>query len=152
MNNKKSFVLSLIAINVLLVLFFIVTVTLPWIITWYVEVRNKDSGLPALIMLTCYPCVPFVGVSLFSLRKLIKNFIAGMVFGDQNIKMLKVSAICCACVSVITFLAGRYYMPFFAISLATAICALILKVVMDIFSAELAERREKLYESVKDEL
>ncbi len=152
MNTKKSFLISLIIIDIFIALFFVLIFALPWIVTWFVEFRHKDAGLPSLIMLVCYPCAPFVAAALFCLRRLVKNFIAGLIFGDKNIKMLMYTAISCAAITVLTFWAGGYYPPFYAIAFAAAGSGLIIKVIMDIFSAELNSRREELYESVKEEL
>ncbi|MDO4608276.1 MAG: hypothetical protein Q4B40_03695 [Clostridia bacterium] len=152
MKNKKSLKFSLIIITLSIIILFAIAVTLPWLVTWYVETKQKDAGLPTLIMLVCYPCLPFAAVALFSLRKLIKNCLGGLVFGDQNIRVLKTTAICCLAGAVITLVAGRFYIPFYFVSIAAAGCALIAKTTKDIFAAELEQKREELYESVKDEL
>ncbi len=149
---QKSLKFSLAIINISIVILFALAITLPWIITWFVEVRHKDAGLPAVVMLTCYPCVPFAAAALFYLRKLIKNCLGGLVFGDQNITALKVISICCLCGAAITLVAGYFYMPFYVVSIAAAGCSLVVKVIKDIFATELQSRREELYESVREEL
>ncbi len=150
--GKNSLKLSFVIINISIVLLFALAVILPWLVTWYVEVRQKDAGLPAVVMLTCYPCLPFAAIALFSLRKLLKNMLGGLVFGDQNIAALKKVCVCCLCDAVITLVAGYFYMPFYVVSIAAAGCALIVKTIKDVFAAELQSRREELYNSVRDEL
>ncbi len=152
MKEQKSLKFSLIIITIAIIALFALSVTLPWLVTWFVEIKHKDAGLPALIMLTCYPCVPFVAVALFNLRKLIKNCLNGMVFGDKNITSLKIVSVCCLCGATITFVSGFFYLPFFALSIASAGCALIAKVIKDLFLAELNSRREELLNSMRDEL
>ena len=152
MNVKKSLKLSFIIINICIVVLFALAIALPWLVTWFVETRHKDQGLPAVVMLTCYPSLPFAATALLKLRKLIKNCINGLVFGDQNITVLRAVSICCLCGAAITFIAGYFYLPFYVVSIAAAGCSLIVKVIKDIFSAELDSRREELYESVRDEL
>lgn len=149
---KKSVKLTLVVINISIIILFALAVTLPWIITWYTEVRHKDAGLPAVVMLTCYPCLPFAAVALFSIRRLLKNILNGLVFGDRNLTVLRTVSVCCAGGAAITFVAGFYYMPFFVVSIAAGGCAIIVKVIKDVFAAELQSRREKMYESVRDEL
>lgn len=152
MKAKKSLIFSLIVIDISIVVLFALAISLPWLVTWIVEVKDKDSSLPSIFMLTCYPCAPFAAVALFGLRKLIKNCINGLVFGDKNIRMLKLISICCLAGAVITLVAGRFYMPFYVVSIAAAGCALVCKVIKDLFAAELECRREKLYQTVRDEL
>ena len=149
---KKSVKITFIVINIAIVVLFALAIALPWLVTWFVEVRHKDGGLPAVVMLTCYPSLPFAAVALFSLRKLLKNILNGLVFGDQNITALRKISICCACGAVITFIAGFYYLPFFVVSIASFGCALIVKALKDTFAAELDSRREELYNSVREEL
>lgn len=152
MKNKKSLKLSLIIINISIVVLFALAISLPWLVTWFVEIKHKNPWLSTVIMLVCYPCAPFVAVALFYLKKLIKNCIGGLVFGDQNIRALRAVSICCLACAVITLIAGNFYVPFYFVSIATAGCALVIKAIKDVFSAELETRREKLYESVKEEL
>lgn len=152
MKSKKSMNFSLVIIDVSIIVLFALAIALPWLVTWFVEVRNKDAGLPTVVMLTCYPCVPFAVTALLYLRKLLKNCLAGLVFGDQNITALRVVTWSCLGGAVITFVAGYYYMPFYVVSIAAAGCAIIVKVIKDIFVAELDARREELFESVRNEL
>lgn len=149
---KKSVKFTLVVINISIILLFALAVTLPCIVTWFVEVRHKNAGLPALVMLTCYPSLPFAAISLFSLRKLLKNILNGLVFGDKNISALRNISICCACGAVITFIAGFFYLPFFVVSIAAFGCSVVVRALKDTFAAELQKQRDKLYESVRDEL
>lgn len=152
MKKEKTLNFSFIIINISIVILFLLAITLPYIITWFVEIKHKDAGLPAVVMLTCYPCFPFAVVALFKLRKFIKNCINGLIFGDQNISLLKSVALCCVGGAAITFVAGYFYLPFYVICLASLGCALIIKVIKDVFSAELYSRREKLLEDMRDTL
>ncbi len=149
---KKSVKFTFVIINIAIIVLFALAIALPWLVTWFVEVRHKDAGLPAVVMLTCYPSLPFAAAVLFSLRKVLKNILNGLVFGDQNITALGNISVCCGCGAVITFIAGFYYLPFFVVSIAAAGCALIVKALKDTFAAELDNKREELYISVRDEL
>lgn len=152
MKTQKSLKISLAIINISIIALFALAIALPWLVTWFVEVRHKDGGLPAVVMLTCYPSLPFAAGALFNIRKLLKNCIGGLVFGDQNITCLKKVCVCCLAGAAITLVAGCFYMPFYVVSIAAAGCALIVKVIKDLFAAELESRREELYETVREEL
>lgn len=149
---EKSLKFSLAIINISIVVLFALAAALPWLVTWYVEVRHKDAGLPAVVMLTCYPCLPFAAVALFNIKKLLKNCLGGLVFGDSNISALKKVCVCCLFGAVITLVSGHFYMPFYVVSVAAAGCALIVKVIKDLFAAELQSRREEMLEAMRDEL
>ncbi len=151
-NHKKSVKITYVIINLSIVVLFVLAIALPWLVTWFVEVRHKDQGLPVVVMLTCYPSLPFAAVALFSLRKLLKNILGGLVFGDQNLTCMKKISVCCLAGAGITFVAGFFYLPFFVVSLAAAGCALIVKATKDTFASELEHRREELYNYVREEL
>ena len=121
----------------------VISVLLPFLITWYVEERGGDETLPATIMLTCYPCLPFAAAILISLRRLLKNVLDGLVLGDKNLNLLRVAAIASFAITAITVAAGRLYKPFYIIALASAACGLTFYIVKSILGVLLAERREK---------
>ena len=152
MKAKKSLTFSLIVVYISIVALLSLAVALPWLVTWLVEVKHKNAGLPALIMLTCYPCLPFSIYALLNIKKVIKSCLSGLVFGDSNIASLKKVCLCSLAVAVITFVSAFFYPPFYVISLACAGCALSIKVTKDLFAAELEKRREELYETVREEL
>lgn len=151
-NYRKSTKLSLLIVNVSIILLFALAALLPWLVTWYVEVYNKDHGLPTVVMLTTYPCLPFMAATLFSLRKILKNILSGLIFGDKSINALRTVCVCCLACALITLVAGRYYMPFYVVSFAAAGFAVIINTVKNVFSAALEQQREDLYKSVRDEL
>lgn len=120
-----------------------VSVALPFIITWYVESRGMDDTLPATVMLTCYPCLPFAAAILVSLRRLIHNSLSGLILGDKNLTLLRAITISCFAVTAITVAAGRQYKPFYIIAAASAACGLTFFVVRSLFGALLEKQREK---------
>lgn len=100
-------------------------IALPMLVTWYVEIRGKSASLPTTMMVTCYPCAPFTGISLLCLRKLLKNAINDDLFSLSSIRSLKYIAVSCAVISVITLIAGRYYLPFYIVGATFAFLALL---------------------------
>ena len=116
---------------------------MPFMITWYVEERGGDETLPATIMLTCYPCIPFAATILISLRRLLKSVLGGLILGDKNLNLLRVTTISCFAITAITLAAGRQYKPFYIIALSAAACGLTFFIVRSLLGILLNERREK---------
>lgn len=152
MKLEKSLKFTLYIITISIFVLFALAVTLPWIVTWLVEVKQKDPKLPSVAMITCYPCLPFATIALFSLRKFLKNCLNGLIFGDKNIVALRKVSFCCLCGAVITLIAGWFYPPFWVLSVASAGCALIVKCIKEIFVSELDAKREELLEDMGEKL
>lgn len=130
-NYKKSAKISLIITYVFMLLLVVLTIGLPYGITWYVEVKGRAPDLAATVMLTCYPCVPFAAVALFRLRRFLKNLIRDTLFEGKNLYDLIYIAFCCLFSGIIMLIAGFFYMPFYISGGAAMFCALIVKVIYD---------------------
>ena len=128
------------------------SVALPFIITWYVEARGRDQTLPATIMLTCYPCLPFAAAILISIRRLINNSLSGLILGDKNLSLLRATVISCFAITAITLAAGRQYRPFYIIAASAAACGLVFFVVRSLFGALLEKQREKDLEDIEENI
>lgn len=125
MNKFKSVRLAVILTDVFLCLLVIFTVALPWMVTWYVETMGRKASLPATVMVTCYPCVPFAACSLICLRRLLKNMLSGMLFHHSSSRYLRNISYCCIIIAVITLIAGRFYLPFYIVGGTFAFVALL---------------------------
>lgn len=123
---------SIILTTIFMILIFIVAVILPVLVTWYVEKTQRLENLATTIMVTCYPCAPFTILSLWYLRKVLKNILNKDFLSNKNIKSLKYMSICCIMVSVITIIAGRYYLPFFIVAATFLFLSLIIFVFRNI--------------------
>ena len=134
------------------ILLIAISVALPFIVTWYVEEKGRDATLPATIMLTCYPCLPFAAVILISLRRLLKNVLSGLILGDKNLNLLRAATISCFAIVAITLAAGRQYRPFYIVALSAAACGLTFYIVKSLFGVLLSERREKDLEEISEEI
>ena len=117
--NKKALKTTLIITYIFIVFLIFLAIALPWLVTWYVETMGRKQTLPTIIMLTCYPCVPFAFLTLVNLRKIILNMLKEKVFVNENSKAFKKISVYCMCISVITFVAGFFYLPFFIVFLGT---------------------------------
>lgn len=146
---KKSVSLAVILVYIAMAFLVVFTCTLPLLAGWYVDFRGKDPRLATTILITCYPCVPFAAVALFTLRKLLKNVQNGLVLGDSNIKHLRTVAICLAAAGLIMLIAGFRYMPFFIAGFSAVACAFVVYVIKNVFDAALSQTREEQFEDVR---
>ena len=132
--DNKVLKISYFLTDIFIVLLVVCTVSLPWIVTWYVETMGRSQKLPAIIMVTCYPCVPFAGAILLYLRRLIKNISKDMLFHKDSIGYFgKISAFCLV-ISIITIIAGRFYLPFLIMGISFAFFSLLVFVFRTVFS------------------
>lgn len=112
---QKALRLCLILTDVFICALVIAAILLPFGVSWYVEVMHRSQSLPATIMVTCYPCAPILGIALIQLRKIIKRICADNIFCADNSMGFKIISACCLAISVITLIAGRFYLPFYIV-------------------------------------
>lgn len=125
LNAQKSVKLCIILTDIFICALVILTVLLPFGVSWYVETMHRSQTLPATIMITCYPCAPFFGISLFMLRRILKRILKGDIFINENSHDLKIITCCCIVIALITLIAGRYYLPFYIVGFTFVFLALI---------------------------
>lgn len=123
--NNKSLKVAIFLTYIFIVILLLLMIALPMLVTWYVEIKGKSPSLPTTILVTCYPCAPFTGIALLCLRKLLKNVVADDLFSLSSIRCLKYIAVSCGVISVITLIAGRYYLPFYIVGATFAFLALL---------------------------
>lgn len=140
-NHKKSVRLSIVLTDIFLVLLAVGAITLPVLVTWYVEYRHRSATLPTTIMLTCYPCAPFAAVILVTLRRVLKCVQQGAVFTVKNTERLKRISWCCFAVTAIMLFSGRFYLPFYVCAICAAFIGLILRIVRDIVQSGLPPQK-----------
>lgn len=137
MGNIKLIKLSIIFTNIFLCILAIFTIALPWAVTWYVETMGRSQSLPTTVMVTCYPCVPFAAASLVNLKRILKSVLNGELINSENINYLFNIAVCCLIISVITLIAGGFYLPFYIVGTTFAFVSLLLFTLRSIFLKEL---------------
>ena len=121
--NKKVLKTALWLTTLFALLLCVFAIALPWAVTWYVEKMGRSQTLPAIIMVTCYPCVPFAAGILLYLRRIIKSIIKEMVFQLDNVVYFNRIAIFCLAISIITFIGGKFYLPFLIVGTTFAFLA-----------------------------
>lgn len=142
LNGEKSVKLCIILTDIFLALLAAIVIFLPFGVSWYVEVNGRSPSLPATIMVTCYPCAPFLGIALFSLRKILKRVQSGVVFDEKNTRSIRRITLTCLAISVITLIAGRFYLPFYIVGGTFAFLALITYALKAVFT-ELYEKHHE---------
>ena len=125
MDKYKYVKISIFVVDIFFVVLTALAVGLPFLITKYVEVMNRRASLATTVMLTSYPCLPFVTFGMISLRRFLKGVMEGEIFAPNNLKNLKLLTFCCAVISIITLIAGFFYMPFYFVGLAFGFMALL---------------------------
>ena len=123
--NNKSLKAAIILTYIFMAILVVLVIALPMLVTWYVEIRGRSASLPTTILVTCYPCAPFTGIALLCLRKLLKNALNDEIFSLSSIRCLKYISVACAVISVITLIAGRYYLPFYIVGATFAFLSLL---------------------------
>lgn len=139
MDKNKALRISLIITNIFIILLAVCTVTLPWLVTWYVETMGRSQKLPAIVMVTCYPCVPFAAAILLYLRRMLKNIKKDMLFHTDTVSCFTRISTFCLAISVITLIAGKFWLPFFIVGVAFAFFSLLVFVFKTVFAC-IAER------------
>ena len=148
---KLSVKITLCLVYVAIAVSLLITIFFPFLVEWFVEKRHKDPALATAIMIIFYPCVPFVAAFLYSLRGLLVNLKKGLVFGDANIRYLKIIAVSCLAAGVIMIIGGFRYMPFWMSGLAAIAGALLSAVIERVFSFSLYKQREVEFIEVREQ-
>ena len=132
--NKKALKIAYWLTNLFGFLLIVCAISLPWFVTWYVETKGRSQTLPAIIMVTCYPCVPFAAGILLYLRRIIKNVAKDMLFHEDNIIYFKRISFFCMMISVITLIAGRFYVPFLIMGISFGFFAFLVFVIKSVYA------------------
>ncbi len=133
MKKFQSIKFSIMLTEIFIILLIALSAALPFLVTWYIEYFSRRQSLATTIMVTCYPCAPFVGLALFYLRRLLMKIDRGEFQNPKNVKYLEYIAICCVIVAGITLIAGRFYLPFFLVAGMFMFLALIVFAFRNIF-------------------
>lgn len=138
-NKDKSIVLSITVCFIFLSLLSIVLFLGPWVANlWFDVYRGFDPNLAAikrlLTIFVCsfYPCAVFGYITLYSLIRLLFNIRQKNIFINKNVVYLRRISWCCFAVSLITLIAGVFYIPYCFISVAAAFIGLMLRVVKNV--------------------
>ncbi len=143
MNYKKYAKITLAFTYISLVLLFLFAIFLPFLVSWYVETKGRDASLPTTLLLVTYPAIPFVAAIILSLRKILKNILQGLIFGDENVKMLSVISVCSLLLAVVFIFFGHRYLPYYVAGILMAGISLIVFTFRTMFDCCLQLKRER---------
>ena len=133
-NTKKSVMLSLVLTYVAIALLLISMLTLPAIVTWYVEYQGRAASLATTIMLTFYPCTPFAAFAFWQMRCLLKSVLAGEVFTEKNASCLRRLSWCAYAIMGIMLISAKSYLPFFVFAVCSGFIGLTVRTLMNFFA------------------
>ena len=138
-NKDKSIGLSIAVSFTFLALLTIGLFAGPFIVNlWFEIYRGFDPNLSAmkhlLTIFVCafYPSAIFGFITLYSLIRLLFNIKKQEIFINKNVTYLRVISWCCFAVSLITLIAGVFYIPYCFIAIASAFIGLMLRVVKNV--------------------
>ena len=139
---KHSVVLSLavtyLGAAALLVMMFALPAYMRWYFVGYrVAPRVFDPTLAVF-----YACCPAGWAAIAALLRLLRNMRAERVFVPQNIKLLRLLSWCCVYVSVASFVAAWWYIPFALFFAAAGVLAILLRVIKNVMAAATRLREE----------
>ena len=105
---------------------------------WFTIYRGfSDTGvaiknMTTLFIASFYPSAVFAYITLYSLLRLLFNFMKEQIFISDNVKYLRRIYWCCFAVAFITLVGGIFYIPFGFIAVAAAFVGLMLRIVKNV--------------------
>ena len=140
---KKSAVNCTLAVVLLFALVLLALLFLaPTLVESYANWRVLPAGEDTALLLAFYLCALPSGISLFCIYRLLRNIHKDEIFGKPSSLLMGIVSWCCAAVTLITGIAGFWYMPLFFITIAMAFLFLIVRVIRGCFIAATALKEE----------
>ncbi|MBR6533865.1 MAG: DUF2975 domain-containing protein [Clostridia bacterium] len=138
-NRKRSVKLSIAVCFAFLALLTIGLFLGPFAVKlWFTIYRGfSENGVAIKNMITLfaaifYPSAIFAYITLYSLLRLLFNFMKEQIFISYNVKYLRRIYWCCFAVAFITLVGGIFYIPFGFIAVAAAFVGLMLRIVKNV--------------------
>jgi len=140
--KPKSLYLSSFLIKLFIVLLVICTFTLPFIVSWYIDVANKEEIIFYPLLVTLYSSLVPFAIALLCLNRLLENVKKGLVFVQDNVKAMRLISWCCFAVTFIFIVFGFYYILSLLLSIMAALVGLMLRVLKNLFEQAIAIKEE----------
>jgi hypothetical protein len=134
--------LSLAVTYVCAVILVALIALLPQMLRWYFAEYRIAPVLAVVTLRAFYACCPAGCAAIAALLRLLHNIRAGRVFTRQNVGLLRLLSWCCAYVSLASFVAAFWYIPFGLFFGAAGFLAVILRVVKNVMAQATALREE----------
>ncbi len=115
---------------------------LPPLLDWYTGIRPLGPAARSAILIAYYVCAPAVLLALWSVERLAKNILAGLIFVTGNVSHIRRIRWCCAWVSLVCLSAAHFYAPLLFLAVIMAFLALVVSVVKNVMAAAVELREE----------
>ena len=116
--------------------------TLPLLIRWFFDYRMLTALEMTVVLVAFYLCAVAVGIALWSMDKLLRNILKGIVFVWDNVQLVRKIQWCCAAVSLLCIPATIAYLPLIFLVVIMGFLALVVCVVAQVMKAAVAIREE----------
>ena len=94
--KDRSIVLSQFCVGAFALLLLAIDILGYWLVGFFIQLRNMNWQLGAVILAAVYLCSVFAWIVLWRLWKLLGNIKAGRVFISENIGHMRTVSWCCA--------------------------------------------------------
>ena len=141
--RDKSLLLSLICVWLFAAGLLVLDGGIYWFARRFFVVQRGDPWqYAAFTVASVYLCSVPAWLTLWSLRRLLRNLRQGAVFTQENVRLLRTVSWCCAAAALVTALNTVYYLPFLFLAVAEGFMALIVRIVKNAFQEAAAMRSE----------
>ncbi len=112
------------------------------IVRWFGGQRHLPWQNSAGILGVLYACSVFGWILLWAMWKLLGNLHRGLVFTEDNLRLLRRISLCCAAAAVLCAAGCVFYLPLLIPVLAAGFMALIVSIVRSVFRTALEMKHE----------
>ena len=141
--RDKSLLLSLICVWIFAAALLALDVGIYWLSrSFFIVLRGKPWQYALFTTVSVYLCSVPAWMTLWSLRRLLRNLRRGAVFTEENVSLLRRVSWCCVIAAAVTALNALYYLPYLFLAIAEGFMALIVRIVKNAFQEAAAMRSE----------
>lgn len=144
-NKKRSLILSIWAVRILLVALFAAMVGLPYLISMYLEYAERPDTLLVPTLISLYLVAIVALILLLSLGRLLSNIKRDEVFIEENVKILRLISWCCIAIAALFTLISIEFIFSLIIAVAAVFIGLILRVLKNVFAIAVELKTENDY-------
>ena len=143
MNQPSRSVRFTIFLNrAMMALVVLLVFTFPTLLRWYNTVRILIQGENFALIAAFYSCVPVVLYALWNLDRLLGNIARGIVFEQENVRLIRRDCVCCAIAGLICLPAAFLYAPLIFITVIMGFLCPVVNVVCQVIRAAIEIREE----------
>lgn len=140
--QRRSAFISLWANRLVFVLVTALVALMPWGIEWYCRFRPLGENAQRAILIAYYGCVVFIYLSQWAMEQLLRNILAGQVFVQKNVNLIRRVRFSCGAIGVICLPAACFYTPLLFVVVIMAFLCLVISVIADVMHGAVKMREE----------